>query len=240
MSSLHGPRVHGAAPRPCAPHRARAQRGRFAAFAIALSAGVPAAAQAPAADAAPVTVAGVERPATVAVGDRVRLKIWREAAMSDELTVDARGEIAAPRLGVVHVAGLPVAALQDTLVARYATYLRDPTISVTVLRRVSVQGEVRAPNLYYVDATKSLREVLAEAGGVTDAGDPKRVSIVRDGRVVPVGRSPLANTATADLRSGDQVVVPRRSWWARNGIAALSTAGFAISALLSLVNSVRR
>jgi polysaccharide export outer membrane protein len=237
MSFLHGPRRHRAA---LGPRRMRAVRGRFAALAIALCAhaGAPAAAQPTAGDAAPPSAAG-ERPASVAVGDRVRLKIWREPNMSDELTVDERGEIAAPRLGVLHVAGLPIAALQDSLVARYATYLQNPTISVTVLRRVGVQGEVRAPNLYYVDATKTLRDVLAEAGGVTESGDARRVAIVRDGRVVPVGRGPIANTVMAELRSGDQVVVPRRSWWSRNAIAALSTAGFAISALLSLVNSVR-
>lgn len=176
----------------------------------------------------------------VGVGDRVRLKIWREPTLSDEFTVDERGEVAFPRLGILRVAGMPIAMLHNSLVTRYAEYLRDPSVSVTVLRRVGVQGEVRAPNLYYVDATKSLRELLAEAGGITDAGDARRVTIVRDGRALRVGRASTEAAFAADLHSGDQVVVPRRSWWSRNAIAALSTAGFALSAALSLVNSIRR
>jgi polysaccharide export outer membrane protein len=179
------------------------------------------------------------RAVVVGVGDRVRLKVWREAALSDEFTVDERGEVAFPRLGVLRVAGLPIATLHDSLVTRYAEYLRDPSMSVTVLRRVGVQGEVRAPNLYYVDATKSLRELLTEAGGVNESGDSRRVVIVRDGRTLRVGRAMNQPAFAADLRSGDQVVVPRRSWWSRNAIAALSTAGFALSAALSLLNSLR-
>lgn len=176
----------------------------------------------------------------VAAGDRVRLKIWREPTLSDEFTVDERGEVAFPRLGVFHVAGMSIAGLHDSLLTRYAEYLRDPSVSVTVLRRVGVQGQVRAPNLYYVDATKTLREVLTEAGGITEAGDARGVAIVRDGRAFRVGRASMGTAMAADLRSGDQVVVPRRSWWSRNAIAALSTAGFAISAALSLINAVRR
>lgn len=176
----------------------------------------------------------------VAIGDRVRLKVWREPGLSDDLTVDERGEIAFPRLGRMHVAGTTIAALQDTLLTRYAEYLRDPSVTVTVFRRIGVQGQVRAPNLYYVDATKTLREVLAEAGGVTDAANMRGVTILRDGRRIRVGR--LQNgvaPAVADLRSGDQIVVPRRSWYARNSVAALSTAAFAATALIQLVNTLR-
>lgn len=194
-------------------------------------------------DAPPATTAATDSPAargTVGVGDRVRLRVWREPTMSDEFTVDERGEVAFPRVGALRVAGWGIAALHDSLVARYAVYLREPNLTVTVLRRVGVQGEVRAPNLYYVDATKTLRELLVEAGGVTDAGDARRVQIVRDGRARRVGAGGTTAFLTADLRSGDQVVVPRRSWWARNSIAALSTAGFALSALLSLISAVRR
>jgi polysaccharide export outer membrane protein len=182
---------------------------------------------------------GLER-ATVGVGDRVRLRVWREPTISDEYLVDERGEVTFPRLGTLRVAGWSVPALHDSLVARFGEYLRDPNVTLTVLRRVGVQGEVRAPNLYYVDATKTLRELLVEAGGITDAGDAKRVTIVRDGRSRRVGGGGTSAFLAADLRSGDQVVVPRRSWWARNGVAALSTAGFALSALLSLVSAVRR
>ena len=62
----------------------------------------------------------------------------------------------------------------------------------------------------------------------------------RDGRRIPVGR--LQNgvaPAVTDLRSGDQIIVPRRSWYARNSVAALSTAAFAVTALIQLINTLK-
>jgi polysaccharide export outer membrane protein len=165
----------------------------------------------------------------VAVGDRVYVRVWREREFSDSVTVDERGEVVLPRLGAVPVAGRPIGSLQPWLTREYAQWLRDPVVGVTVLRRVGVQGEVRAPALYFVDATKSLREVLAEAGGITEAGDPNDVVIVRGGQRVPLGRWNAGGPLAADLRSGDQVIVGRRNWVARNALATVSTLGFVVS-----------
>jgi polysaccharide export outer membrane protein len=175
----------------------------------------------------------------VAVGDRVRVRVWREPQLSDEFVVDEQGDVVFPRLGRTRVAGRKIASLHDTLTARYAEYLRDPEVTVTVLRRVGVQGEVRAPNLYYVDVTKTLREVLAEAGGITEAGNPDRVAIVRDGREIPLGRWRSGGPLAAELRSGDQVFVARRSWLSRNALATVSTLGLVVSVAVQVINSRR-
>lgn len=175
----------------------------------------------------------------IAVGDRVRVRVWREPTMSDDLTVDERGEIAVPRLGVVRVAGRTIAAMQDTLRGRFAEYLRNPAVSITVLRRVGVQGEVRAPNVYFVDATTTLREVLAQAGGVTEIGNPNDISIVRDGRTIRLGRLRRGGPPSADLRSGDQVIIGRTSWLSRNALAVVSTVGFIVTVAIQVVNAQR-
>jgi polysaccharide export outer membrane protein len=248
-------------PRPCLPARGAARAAL--AVAVALAAGavapprLPALPPAPAAGAAsrprsqppaaaardaagaPARDSAAGRAAAVAVGDRVRVRVWREPQLSDEFVVDDQGAVIFPRLGRVHVAGRSIGTLQDTLTARYAEYLRSPEVTVTVLRRVGVQGEVRAPNLYYVDVTKSLREVLAEAGGITEAGNPDRVMIVRDGRQLPLGRWRDGGPLAAELRSGDQVFVARRSWLSRNALAAVSTLGLVVSVAVQVVNSRR-
>jgi polysaccharide export outer membrane protein len=176
----------------------------------------------------------------VGIGDRVRVKVWREPTLSDEVTVDERGEVTLPRVGTMHVAGRSIAAMQDSLRLRFAEYLRNPSVTVTVFRRVGVQGEVRAPNLYYVDATVTLREVLAQAGGITEIGNPKDVRIVRDGRTLRLGRDRAAGQAAADLRSGDQVLVGRTSWLSRNVLAVVSTVGFVITVAIQVYNNARR
>lgn len=185
-------------------------------------------AQAPAPDSAAAAALRAANVA-IAVGDRVRVKVWREPAFSDSLTVDERGVIVLPRLGPLLVAGRTIGSLQDTLRTRFEVYLRDPALTVTVYRRVGLQGEVRVPNLYYVDATMSLREVLAMAGGITEAGNPDDVAIVRDGRARRLGRWRDGGPLSAELRSGDQILVGRRSWLSRNALAAVSTLGLVVS-----------
>lgn len=178
------------------------------------------------------TAAAAERAAAVgvAVGDRVHVKVWREPTFSDSLTVDSRGEIVLPRIGPVTVAGLTIGSVQDSLRARYAVYLRDPVVTVTVYRRVGVQGEVRSPGLYYVDATMTLRDVIAQSGGLTEAANVGDVELVRGGRRTEFDtRAANGQSALTELRSGDAVVVGRTSWLSRNALAVASTIGLVVS-----------
>jgi polysaccharide export outer membrane protein len=161
--------------------------------------------------------------ATVQPGDQIALRIDREPEMSGTYPVDERGEVVLPRLGVMHVADQTAGTLRDLLRERYARYLREPAIEVTLLRRIAVQGDVYKPGLYMVDLTATLREAVALAGGVTEMGDPNRIDIVRDGRRYRVRTDDAAVFATAELRSGDRIVVGRRNWFARNPNAAIGT-----------------
>jgi polysaccharide export outer membrane protein len=147
------------------------------------------------------------RPFPVAVGDRVRVKVWREPQYSDEFTVDVDGAIPLPRLGPVRVAGLTLGPLQDTVRVRFAEYLRDPVVTVTVLRRVGLQGEVRAPGLYFVEPTTTLRDVITLGGGLTEAADASQVDVVREGQQLSLTGRGGTRASVGDLRSGDAIVV---------------------------------
>lgn len=228
------------------PLRPVAARGtcvrRMSVALLATTLGGAAGAQQPAPAAEPSAGGDAARRAAsvaVAAGDRVRVRVWREPTLSDELTIDERGDLVLPRVGRLHVSGWAIAALQDTLTTRYGEYLRNPSVAVTVLRRIAVQGEVRAPNLYYVDATKTLREVLAEAGGVTEAGNPGKLAIIRDGRPIRVPGWERGEALATDLRSGDQVFVPRRSWLERNALAVASTVGALTGVAVSVYSLLR-
>jgi len=167
-------------------------------------------------------------------GDRVFLHVVGEPKLTDTVTVNERGEVALPMLGVVNTPPSPIAALQDPIRARYAYLLRDPAVELLVLRRVAVNGEVARPNVYLVDVSMTLRDVIARAGGITESGDRGKVSIVRDGvrNLVPEWESD--ESLAADLRSGDQVVVGRRAWWKNNIFALTSTLVLVASLLITL------
>ena len=173
--------------------------------------------------------------ARVQPGDRIIVKVFREAGLSDDVMVNPRGDIVLAKVGTVHAASVTIGALEDTLKRRYGAFLRNPEISIGVLRRVVVNGEVRRPDIYFVDLSSTLRDVIARAGGITEIGDPNRVSIVREGVSIPAPRWQEDITVSADLRSGDLVVVGMRSWFERNAFAIASTGVLVASFVISVL-----
>ena len=188
----------------------------------------------------PLTAAGAaaaEGEALIQPGDQIVLGIWREPDLSGTFTVDASGVVTLPRVGAVDATALTGAELQDSVHQVLTRYLRNPSIEIRVLRRVGVQGEVLRPGLYMVDLTTTLREVISEAGGITEFGNPNRISIVREGERIPVGEGAGARFVGAELRSGDQVMVGRRSWFELNSLAIVSTAAVVVSVAVPLLRS---
>lgn len=168
-------------------------------------------------------------------GDRLVVRIFGgEQLLADTLPVSASGSVVLPKLGPVVVTGFDMPTLPDSLRARYARYLRNPTVDVVALRRVSVNGEVKKPDIYYVDLSTTLPDVIAHAGGLTDAANPDRVSIRRGNDVTRIPDWRTSRSSVADLHSGDQVFVGRRSWLAQNILPVASTAAVLVSLFISL------
>jgi protein involved in polysaccharide export with SLBB domain len=168
-------------------------------------------------------------------GDVVRLKIWREPDLSGDYRVDERGVATFPRIGPLRLSQLPTDSLKFLLVSTYARYLQNPSIEVIFLRRINVLGEVKTPGLYDVDPTMSVADVLAMAGGVTPDGNPKKIELFRRGERRSRLLSPQSRMTNSPLQSGDQLVVPERSWISRNpGIvgAAITAAAVVVATLL--------
>jgi polysaccharide export outer membrane protein len=161
--------------------------------------------------------------------------ILGEPLLSDTSTVNERGEVALAKLGVLNIARLSIGELQDTVRARYARLLREPAVEVIVLRRVAVNGSVKNPSLYLVDLSSTLRDVIAQAGGVSDNGDRRKVYIVRGGDRIHVPNWESDASRASDLRSGDQIVVDRQAWWKSNIFALTSTAVLIASFAISLM-----
>jgi polysaccharide export outer membrane protein len=149
-------------------------------------------------------------------GDMVRLKIWREPELSGDFQVDERGEVVFPRLGRVWVSKISADSLKIMLTSSYTTYLRDPSIEISLLRRVNVLGAVRNPGLYQIDQTQTIADVLAQAGGATPDGKPDRVELLRDGVRTGIRLQRDTRLFGSAVESGDQLWVPQRSWFARN------------------------
>jgi polysaccharide export outer membrane protein len=168
-------------------------------------------------------------------GDIVRLKIWREPDLSGDFPIDETGTVVLPKLGPVKVTEVPPESLKTQLTRDYARYLTQPSIEVVLLRRIRIDGAVRTPGLYPVDATMTVSDALALAGGITPDGS-KKVELFRGGDKVSGSLTQQTPLSETQLQSGDQLHVPYQSWLARNGYLA----GAALSAAVTIVALLAR
>ena len=165
-------------------------------------------------------------------GDAIAVKVFREPDLSDTLRVDENHRIVLPLLGERSVRGISADSLKAQLATDLQEYVKTPAIEITVLRRVSILGAVRQPGLYPVDATYSLTDALALAGGTTPNADLEDIRLVRDGTVVRQDLSRGTLVEETPIRSGDQIVVGESGWFSRNW---QWLAGTVISASLILI-----
>lgn len=172
-------------------------------------------------------------------GDVIVVKVWREPDYSGEFQVDARGRVVLPLLGEIGVRGRNAEALRDSLRTAYRVYLNNPSIEINVLRRIAVSGEVGRPGLYPVDATISVGDLISLAGGVTSAGNKKKIQLLRNGQVIVSGLGPGTVLQTSPVQSGDQIYVPQRGWMSRNGGVFLY-AGITVATSVLVAVLVRR
>ena len=164
-------------------------------------------------------------------GDMIRMKVWREPDLSGDVIVDPNGDATLPRLGPTRVVGLSPDSLRRLVVTTYAQFLRDPAVDVMVLPRVTILGAVRNPGVHNLDPTLTIADALALAGGASADGKQDQVELRRRGERVPVHLTLDARLADTPVRSGDQLVVPERSWLARNAGLMLGAGSLGISVI---------
>lgn len=157
-------------------------------------------------------------------GDVIRLRIRREPDLSGEFPVDERGMAVFPKIGATHVDAITADSLHAMLVAEYSQYLRDPAVEVTFLRRVTVLGAVNHPGIYPVDPTMTIHDAFALAGGTLPNGNPNKFSLRRNGQQIEIDFATDTPIGKTSIRSGDELYVPERSWFSRNGVYVVGAA----------------
>lgn len=189
---------------------------------------------------APPISPGFAGEASVRPGDQVVLEIWNEPEMSDTFNVAGNSELILPKLGALSVQSHTVTSLQDSIRSAYAEYLRNPSVQITVLRRVGVSGAVVSPGIFLVDLTMSLPDVIIRAGGLREEGNPNNIVVLRNGERIRYQTNDPESFVVAELQSGDQVIVGRRNFIQRNPYAAMTTMISLIATVLTvLVPAIR-
>jgi len=156
----------------------------------------------------------------VGAEDLLEITVFEIPELNRTVRVTERGTISLPLLGDVPAGGLTPGQLESRIKERLAErYLQDPQVSIFVReygsKRVSVLGAVGKPGSYEMLGARSLLQVLAQAGGLTEQVGPVLYVIpgsaeAGDRHIVNVAdlmanRDPALNL---DIRPGDIVSVP--------------------------------
>jgi protein involved in polysaccharide export with SLBB domain len=124
----------------------------------------------------------------IGTDDELRIRIWGQVNFSANLRVSREGEIYIPKVGAVHVAGLPFSGIAGHLRAQMERVYRNFELSVDLGDIHTIQiyaaGMARQPGEYTVSALSTLVDAVFGSGGPSSAGSMRHVELKRAGRVV--------------------------------------------------------
>jgi len=144
------------------------------------------------------------------LGDKVRINVYGQQALSGEYQVSGAGTVNMPLIGEVPAANVTAKELEAALTQRYADgFLQNPSIVVEVydFRPFFVLGEVERPGSYPAREGTTLLGAIATAGGYTYRANTKRIFIQRAGEATEFEVDP--QTAVT-VNPGDVIRVGER------------------------------
>jgi polysaccharide biosynthesis/export protein len=152
------------------------------------------------------------------------------------LRVSQDGVIVVPLAGTVAVKGKTTSQLEKELRTKYEKYIREPQVGVLITeyrQRVSVMGAVQKPGVFELTGAKSVIDMVALAGGITEkAGNQvmlvrqdaegKRQTAVIDLMVLANPSGKVTDTKDAavvnmPVQAGDVINVPQAGMYFVDG-----------------------
>lgn len=168
------------------------------------------------------TAAGKWDPSLYRIGieDELGISVWHESDLSTTAVVRPDGMITLPLLNDVKVTGMTTKELQDMLTERLKEFVKEPQVTVIARqirsRRVYLLGEVVRPGTYPLNNSKTVLQLLAEAGGPGAFAKVGSIYVIRqqNGTRQHISfhykRAMSGKNAADDivLEPGDMIVVP--------------------------------
>lgn len=146
-------------------------------------------------------------------GNRVRLIVYGENALSGDFTVDPVGNVALPLVGNVSASGITAKSLAKRIedLLRKDGYLQDPRVAVEVqtFRPFYVLGEVRGPGEFPYTNGMTVLSAIAKAGGYDYRAREGEVMLVR---VINGEQKEYRATERTPILPGDIVKILQRSF----------------------------
>ncbi len=117
-------------------------------------------------------------------GDVISIVVYGETELSVATRIAVNGRLTYPLLGDLEVSGLTPRQLEQQLTERLrGDYLINPKVSVTIseYRPFFINGQVKSPGSFPYQPGLTVRKAISLAGGLTERGSEKRISIIPEG-----------------------------------------------------------
>lgn len=160
----------------------------------------------------PVSVAAHDDRYKLGAGDKVRITVFGEAAMTGDYAVAPNGEISFPLIGTVAARDHTLDEVAQDIRRRLLDgYLNDPRVAIDLLeyRTFFILGEVNRPGAYPFTAGLTLGQAVATAGGYTYRARKSKVHVRHDGAAQDQLLA-LKDIGGLAIEPGDTITIPER------------------------------
>ncbi|MDC0889443.1 polysaccharide export protein [bacterium] len=123
----------------------------------------------------------------IGVGDSLQISVWRNQDLSASVVVLPSGDISVPLVGDIKAAGSTTEQLADTISKGLDSFVRQPSVTVSVLsavsaeylQRVRITGAVNNPLSIPYRRGLTVLDFVLQAGGLTPFANADRALLYR-------------------------------------------------------------
>jgi polysaccharide export outer membrane protein len=165
-------------------------------------------------------ISTAQEPYTLNPGDILRISVWNEDALQQEVMVLPDGTISFPLVGILKVANRTPEQIQQEIKKKLSRLIPDPEINLTVQavegNNIFIIGKVNSPGRFPMTRPTDVVQALSLAGGFTTYAKTEEIQILRrtgkKQKVIKFDYSQIAEGQALEtnilLQSGDTIVVP--------------------------------
>jgi len=143
----------------------------------------------------PNSIGAVDPNYIVGIGDVLKVTIWGNVDISQELHIDKSGRIYLKNIGPVTVAGSSIDKTQKKLKRLYGKIFsglngKNPNtwidISITNMKpkQIFIMGDVKNPGGYTVNSNSTVFNSLFSVGGPTTSGSLREIRVIRNNKII--------------------------------------------------------
>jgi len=171
---------------------------------------------------APAVASTADYRYVIGPGDQLNIVVWRNADLSQTVTVRPDGRISTPLVEDLPAIGKDPAALARAIEKALSKYIRDPVVTVVVVgfaaqsEQIRVVGEAQKPQAIPYRQRMTLLDVMIAVGGITEFADGNGAVLLRaaeGNKPYSVRLKDLVKrgdiSANVEVMPGDVLIIPQ-------------------------------